>query len=364
MKKDNRPLSQLAALLCAVAFLVFTIPTLAQQSLQVLQNHVRPAVSSGQAVPVGLLPATQRLNLAIQLPLRNQGEFDNMLERLYDPTSPDYRKFLSVAQVTEQFGPTEPDYETVVAFAKANGFEVTTTPNRVIVDINGTVAQINATFHVVMMVFQHPTEKRIFYSPDREPSLDLSVPVLHIHGMDDYSLPRPSVKQAPEGQATGQPSTGSGPNGPYLAEDMRAAYYGNGPLTGGMLHNGSPTDFGQGVGVFEYGGYDLADVYASFDGISYSVPIVNVLLDGMDGLPQSGQDDVEEVLDIVQPIGMAPGLTSVHVFIGSVDADILNSMASFNCVGNAKNPQVCQELSVSWCWGPIDPGTLEPTFRR
>jgi Pro-kumamolisin, activation domain/Putative Ig domain len=366
MKKKYRFLPLVAVCLSVTALLLLTNAMQAQQTLQALHNHVRPAVANGQAVPLGLLSPNKRMDLAIQLPMRNQGEFDNLLDRLYDPKSPDYRKYLSVAQVTDQFGPTETDYQTVVDFAKANGFKVTTTANRVIVDINGTVAQINAAFHVTMMVFQHPTEKRIFYSPDREPSLDLSVPILHIAGMDNFSLPQPSVKQAPEApkdEVTEKPSSGSGPGGLYLGEDMRAAYYGNGPLNGGPANNGSPTDFGQGVGVFEYGGYDLSDVYASFDGVPYSVPVFNVLLDGMDGLPGSGQDDVEEVLDIVQPIGMAPGLNSVHVFIGSVDADILNSMASFNCVGNSKNPQVCQELSVSWCWSPIDPSTLEPIFQ-
>ncbi len=352
MKRNHRLLPQLAAILCAVAFL-FTSPTQAQQSLQVLHSHVRPAVSSGQALPVGVLPLTQHMNLAIQLPIRNEAEMDSLLERIYDPTSPYYRQYLTVAEVTDRFGPTEEDYQAVKDFAKANGLKVTTTyPNRMVVDINATVAQINKAFHVVMTVYQHPTEKRTFYSPDREPSLDVAVPILHIHGMDNYSLPRPMVKRGPEGQAVSK-LAGSGPGGEYLAPDMRAAYYGNGPLNGA----------GQGVGVFEYGGYDLADVYASFDGVSYSVPVINVLLDGMDGLPCSGCSDTEEVLDIVQPIGMAPGLGAVDVFIGSVDADILNSMATFNCVGSSKHPQVCQELSVSWTWSPADPGTLDPIFK-
>src|SRR5208283_4450873 len=101
-------------------FLLFTIAAQAQQSLQVLHNHVRPAVAGGQAAPVGVLPSTQHLNLAIMLPLRNQAELKNLLDRLYDPNSPDYHQFLSVAQFTEQFGPTEQDYQAVVAFAQAN----------------------------------------------------------------------------------------------------------------------------------------------------------------------------------------------------------------------------------------------------
>jgi subtilase family serine protease len=334
----------------------------AQQGPQVLHNHVRPVVANGQAVPVGLLPTTQRLNLAIQLPLRNESDLDDLLSRLYDPQSPNYRKFLSVAQFTENFGPTKEDYQAVVDFAKANGFRVTTTPNRMVVDINGSVAQIEAAFHVVMMVYQHPTEKRTFYSPDREPSLDLSVPIAHIAGLNDFSIPRPKLKKAPVGHAIEK--VGSGPGGQYLAGDMRAAYYGSGPLNGGRAYNGSPTDFGQAVGLLEFAGYDLADVYASFDGVSYTVPVVNVLLDGLDGLPCSGCEDTEEVLDIVQPIGMAPGMNSLWVFIGNSDVDIFNSMATNNCTGNSKHPQVCKQLSCSWGWYPEDSSSDDSIFKE
>src|SRR5208283_4643735 len=120
----------------------------------------------------------------------------------YDPSSPDYRQFLTVAQFTEGFSPTEQDYQAVVNFAEANGLTVTDTPpNRLLVDVNGSVAQIEKAFHVVMTVYQHPTEKRTFYSPDREPSLDLIVPVAHIAGLNNFSIPRPMVKRTATGQA-------------------------------------------------------------------------------------------------------------------------------------------------------------------
>ena len=98
----------------------------------------------------------------------------------------------------KQFGPTVADYQAIVDFAKANGFTVTNTPaNRLLVDINGTVAQIQNAFHVVMTVYKHPTENRTFYSPDREPSLDLGVPISHIAGLNNYSIPRPMLKEIP-----------------------------------------------------------------------------------------------------------------------------------------------------------------------
>src|SRR4029077_4331251 len=102
---------------------------------------------------------------------------------------------------------------------------------------------------------------------------------------------------------------GTGPGGYYLGSDMRAAYYGGSLLTGA----------GQCVGIFEYGGYRLSDVNLTFAnaGQSYSVPINNVLLDGASAA--AGSDDSEQVLDIVQAISMAPGLSQVRVYISTTN---------------------------------------------
>jgi subtilase family serine protease len=325
----------------------------AQQSLQVLHRHVRPAVSSGQAALVGPMPATQLMNLSIVMPLRNQDELTSLLGRLYDPSSPDYHQFLSVEQFTEQFGPTAEDYQAVVDFAKANGFSVTgTSANRLLVPITGTVDQIQKAFHVRMNNYQHPTEKRTFFSPDREPSLNLSVPVQHITGLNNYSIPRPMVVQAPTAQAPTSPAAvGSGPGEAYLGSDMRAAYYGGTSLTGS----------GQAVGLLEFDGYNLSDVNSTFSnaGQTYTVPINNVLLDGASGASVSG-NDAEEVLDIVQAIGMAPGLSQVRVYIGNTasgldDANVFNAMATEN---------IAKQLSISWGWNPDDPSIDDFFFQE
>ena len=323
----------------ALAF-AFGISSAAQaQQLQVLQNHVRAAVSGHQAVLVGAMPPDQKMQASIVLPLRNSAALTSLLGRLYDPTSPDYRHFLTVAQFTDQFGPTNDDFQAVVAFAQANGLTVAQLPaNRLVVPVSGTVAQISAAFNVKMNLYQHPTEKRTFFSPDREPSLNLSVKVAHISGLDNYSVPRPMSAQLPNGKQAAA-VTGSGPGGSYLGSDMRAAYY------GGTTLNGT----GQAVGLLEFEGYLLSDVNLTFSnaGQTPNVPINNVLIDGATGAPVSGDPDAEAevVLDIVQAIGMAPALSQVRVYIsdGVEDADILNSMASEN---------LAKQISCSWGWQP------------
>src|ERR1039458_1937257 len=153
----------------------FTAPAALDAQTQVLHGHVPAIVKSLQ--PAGRLSGTNHLNLAIGLPLRNQTALSNLLQQIYDPASPNYHHYLTPEQFTERFGPTEWDYQAVIAFASANGLRVTAThPNQMLVDVSGSVADIERALHVTLRVYQHPTEKRMFHAPDAEPSLDLAGP--------------------------------------------------------------------------------------------------------------------------------------------------------------------------------------------
>ncbi len=307
------------------------------------------------------------------LPLRNQGQLTNLLRQLYDSSSPEYHHFLSVAEFTAQFGPTAADYQAVIDFAKTNGFTITgSAANRLVVPLSGTVDQVQKAFNVAMRVYQHPTENRTFFSPDRQPSLALSVPVAHIAGLNNFSIPTPMVVKPDARRSLAVPSgQGSGPSGAYLPSDMRAAYYGGSSLTGA----------GQTVALVQFDGYSIQDVASAFagaasattsvanskyvltykpsaSGSTYTIPINNVLLDGATGAPGqrlSPADDSEQVLDIAQTVGMAPGLSEVRVYIGFSDATILNAIASEN---------KAKQVSISWSWMPDDPLVAEVFFEE
>ena len=82
----------------------------------------------------------------------------------------------------------------MVRFAASNGFTVVGgSRDGMDVQIEGSVADIETAFHVSMGVYQHPTENRTFYAPDREPTVDLPFPLWHISGLDNYSIPHPAL---------------------------------------------------------------------------------------------------------------------------------------------------------------------------
>ena len=105
------------------------------------------------------MESNTQLHFVISLPLRNKEGFTLLLKQIYDPSSPNYHHYLTPVQFTEQFGPTENDYQSLVDFTKQNGLNVIgTSPDRLILNVDGNVANIENSFHVQMLKYQHPKE--------------------------------------------------------------------------------------------------------------------------------------------------------------------------------------------------------------
>lgn len=323
------------------ALLLLPMASVQAAGTQLLHGHVPEAVAVSKAL--GPVPGSTRMRLAIGLPLRNQGELDNFLQQLADPASPNFRQYLTPAQFAERFGPSEEDYQALAGFMRANGLEVTGThPNRMILDVGGTVAAIESTFHLKMMNWRHPT-RGDFFAPDREPSLDAGVAILDISGLDNFVVPRPmDLRTLPLSQAMPLTS-GSGPGGLFIGNDFRAAYAPGVKLTGA----------GGAVGLFELDGFYASDVQANFKQAGLPpVPTQTVLLDGFNGAPGSG--NIEVTLDIMMAAYMAPGVSSIIVYEGTNPNDVLNRMAT---------DDKASQLSSSWGFSPTN-ATTEQIFKE
>jgi subtilase family serine protease len=341
---------RIATSLLNVFVLVSAVNICEAQSRPLLTHHVRSATLNGSARFAGRLPEGQLTRLALVLPLRNQDALNQFLKELYNPASASFHKYLGVEEFTAMFGPTEEDYEAVLNWAKTSGLTVVgTSRNRMNVDVTGPVAAIESALHVKMNFYQHPTENRTFYAPDREPTVDLPVQLWHIAGLDNYSIPKPAITHRPLSD-TSQATTGSCPEQSFCGSDMRAAYYGGTALTGS----------GQSLGLLEYVGTDLADLatYYANTGQTYNPAIITLL--STDGTSTSCTapdcDDTEQTLDMTQALGMAPGLSSLVMYVGSTDSAMLNAMATADPL-NA-------QLSSSWTWAPADPSTDDPYFQE
>ena len=353
---------RIGVLLPTIAALVFALGVQGRAQSP-MTRHMHEATLNGEARQLGRLPSTQIMQLDIVLPLRDQAGLDAFLSDLYNPASSHYRKFLTPSQFTQRFGPPQQDYDAVVEYVKAHGLAVVGgTRDGMDVQVRGPVSAVESAFHVLLKNWQHPTENRTFFGPDREPYADLPVALWHISGLDNFSIPHSRLQKKSDYAAAhgispdlvvSHATTGSGPSASFLGSDMRAAYYGGTALTGA----------GQNLGLLEYYGTDLADLTTYYNNVGQTnnVPVTLYSTDGTStacvySRAGGNCDDTEQELDITQALGMAPGLASLVVYVGSSDTAIISAMTTHNPLPTT--------IGCSWGWTPADASTLDPYFKK
>jgi hypothetical protein len=322
--------------LTIAAALYSLAPSAPAAQLQTLSGHVPAAVA--QLQPIGRPPATNRLHLVVALAPRNRDGLLKLLQDLQDPQSPGFHQYLSLEEFTKRFGPTQQDYRKAMDFAQANGLKVSGTySNRIILDMEGAVADVEKALHVTIRTYQHPTEKREFYAPDTEPSLDLAVPLLNITGLDNYNLPHPISHRTPVQPTPAGFNGFSGPQG-YAPADLRNAY------VPGTTLNGA----GQSVGLLELGGEYLDSDLTGFES-EFGLPAISVTtvpVSGGYGTQMGSAENTEVTLDIEMVMAMAPG-ASIYVFEApGYFNDILSTMVGYTSI---------KQFSTSWFGDVSDP---------
>ena len=333
--------------LAALAFLFTT--SVRAQDRRILHGHIPRAVTNLHLQSIGRLPSSSRLNLAIGLPLRNPEALANLLQGIYDPANPRYRHYLTTEEFTEMFGPTEQDYQAVINFAEANGLTVTIThPNRMLLDVEGSVADIEKAFRVTLQVYRHPKEPRMFRAPDIEPSVPSGLKILDVSGLNNYARPRPNSHIVKLTTQTSNPIPNAGSVASTSDMIFRAAYVRARP-------SGSS---GQSVALVQFDGYYTNDIasYVNQAGLP-TVTLTNILLDGFSGA--AGANNGEVALDIEMVISMAPGIAKVMLYEGNpnnfIPNDVLNRMATDN---------QARQISCSWGWIGGPNATTDQIFQQ
>ncbi|HJU25323.1 MAG TPA: S53 family peptidase [Rhodanobacteraceae bacterium] len=332
------------ALSAAIALGPFRAGT--AEAAAILTSQVPQDVANHSAARVSTPDPSRELRLAIALPMRHRAELEQLVHDIYDPSSREYRHYLSVAEFTARFGPTQADYAKALEYFSTHGLAITgTAANRYLIESTASVATLERMLHVKFGLYRRAGEGRRFIAPDREPSLDLSVPILRIIGLDDANPPTNRLAQRKIDATTQSPVNGSGPNGWYLGSDIRLAYYGI------FLTDGKD----QSVGLMELGPYDPQGVQTYFEnfGPPLTTAVVPISTDGSPATCSRTCNDAEQDLDIEYAVSMAPGLAQVQVYVARSPASVLNRMATDN---------TSAQLSTSWGWSHRERPVDEPLF--
>ena len=247
-----------------------------------LSGHVPSKVLSDAMLLHSLDGATE-VPMTFVLPLRNQGELEELVQRIHDPTDEEYYgKYLTPEEFAERFSPTEEDYENVIAYAKSLGLAIMGThPNRALLNVSGPSESLERAFNLRLHQYQK-SNGRLFHAPDNDPEVPSSIAsIIHgIVGLDNHAVRHtynrrrevhPEVSHK-HGISHAYPS---GPGGGYSPHDLLTAYN-----LSGVSANGS----NQVIALFELGGYQVSDIneYTNYFGLP-TAKLTNILVDGGSG---------------------------------------------------------------------------------
>jgi hypothetical protein len=297
--------------------------------------------------PIGLTPKNSPLHLAIALKLHDESGLDALLAAQEDPTSPLYHHYLTVQEFNSQFSPTQASADTVAAYMRQQGLQVTAiTPNHLLIDASTTVATAEHAFSITLNNYQ--LKSRVVYAPSTNPLLpnDILNNIETISGLNNVALYRPINLQHHLTQTRQQTSPDSG----LTPDQLRTEYDVKPLLTAGN------DGIGQTVGLFELSGYQPSDITAYRHHYHLAdAAITNVLVDGATNTLTSENGGSEVTLDMDVLSAMAPRAAQT-VYIGPNTstgiADTYNRIVTDN---------TAKIVSISWgeCEAASTPARLD-----
>src|SRR6185437_2784464 len=165
----------------------------AQNATPVTQPALRTPieVANGSARLIGPYDQSQKLRLVFGLRPPRPKEEQAFLEALYTEGSPEYHHFLSAQEWNDRFAPSVEDEQVVVDWAASRGLTVTDRyPNRLLVDVEASVAQIQAALGVNINRYQ--LNGAAVFSNDRDPVIPASLSriVMSVMGLNSVQVMR------------------------------------------------------------------------------------------------------------------------------------------------------------------------------
>ncbi len=306
-----------------------------------LSGHIPQKALSTATYLNGVDPSAE-IHLTFVLPLRNQEELEELIQRLHDPNDELYGKFLTSKEFEERFAPTQEDYDRIVAYATELNLTIQGThSNRTLLNVSGPAASFESAFDFRLHRFQKANGDT-FHAPDQEPQVPSPVAsvIEGIVGLDNHAIRHTHYQRK---EALTVPLVGkahatshtfpSGPGGGFSPNDLLTAY---------NLNSVSEDGTDQTLALFELASYQVSDInhYTSYFGLPMA-QLTDVLVDG-----GSGEGiNAEVTLDIELALALAPK-SKIYVYEGpNTDRGVLDT---YNQIAT---DNIAKQVSTSWGLG-------------
>ncbi len=306
-------------------------------SAMLLSGTALAAAAPAAFVLVGATRAEQTVSMAFSLPSRDPAgaaAFVADVTRLGDPL---YRHYLTPEEYAARFGASQADYDALVAWAKTAGLAVGERyAARTVLPVSGSAAVLARLMGVTFNDYRD-ANGRIFHVADNAGFLPAEVAdkvdgVIGLSGVPGFV---PYVRRLPAGVKP--TASGTGPNGGFLAADLRAIYA------------VQPQPFSsqtQTLAVFEQGGFDPEDVatYLKRNKLP-AVPVRARTVNNYGGGINDPGVELEAVLDIDMLIGINPAARQVLVYENGQDSF---PQALLECLSAMASDNAAKSISISY----------------
>jgi len=270
--------------------LALTVPTYAEGlAMETIPGMSLPTALSRSTAMAHVAAAT-RLQLSVSLAPAYPTALESFVERVSNPSSPEFRKFITPSEVGKRFGPSAAKVQAMVTYLKAKGMTVTLVgQNGFSILAEGTAAQAEKAFSTRLVHFRttplSPTDRGDYYSYTQAPSLPstLASSVVHIGGLENSTQPVPRA---------------------LTASQARSLYKTASFYSGGFQGQG------RNIAISNFDGYRLSNVPLYYSnnglptppgGVGSNIKVVTAGTAAGPGTPQ-GEGD----LDIQMVLGQAP----------------------------------------------------------
>ena len=300
------------------------------QDVQLKTMHV-PSVLTKSAL-VGAANPSQVIHITVSLPLGDPVGMQQFVDSVSDPTNPNFRQYLTPAQVGQQFGLSTDKVNAVVNYLKAEGFNVTFIGlNHLGIMATGTVAQAQAAFGTKINNYRLTdtsiygrTNYYSFATPVQVPA-SIAPYVLDVSGLQNFVLAKPSQTA--------------------LTPQLSRALYGLGAIYASGLHGE-----GRNIAISNWDGYRLNDAKSFI--AKFGLPLPNggaganihiIPINGSNGQNVAAQGEGD--LDIQMAIGQSP-LCNLYVYDDGGDSDFIGVLT------RESNDNIADIISMSYGWNP------------
>jgi len=339
-----------------------------------LSGHVLPALAGAAAATPKSVPQGEELSLTLVLNRDDEAGFQRYLHDVYDAQSPNYRRFLTPAELRDRFGPSEADYAQVLGYLQSQGLRLAQgSANRMTVTVRGTRTQAEQAFGV--HIGDYRLGEKTFRANDGDPVLPapIAAHVQAVSGLSTLATPAPSIQAIRRAlcsvpvalnvyfsnavnEYNGVPSTIEQQHQQYLKKlELCVQHVGDTHAQQVYFFTDPPPPAWQGadgtgqtVGLLEFDTFHLSDI-ADYIGLIGLPPgkladVSQVHVDGGAGsTPGTGVDEV--LLDVDAVLAIAPGAK-----IAVYDGAFTGANTSFQAMFNAMVDDGVDIISNSWAY--------------